>query len=153
MQRIQIVGYYLAGVMVIIALAVWGVSLRRTVAAEATTAEVTPPSPVENQPSQLSTQPGQPPATVQAEIDGAAKVSINNFQFVPQELTITVGTTVTWINSDDMPHTATSTSKPSMFHSKLLDTNEQYSFQFKTPGTYPYYCKAHPQMLGRIVVK
>jgi plastocyanin len=57
------------------------------------------------------------------------------------------------VNTDDVPHTASSSSKPPVFGSKALDTDDKYSFQFKTPGTYEYYCKVHPHMIGRIVVK
>jgi len=153
MQRFRIVGYYLAGVAVIIALAVWGVSLRSTEAVETTTPDVAPPTLAEDHRSQSSSGSAQLPAPIPAEIRGDAKVSITDFRFVPEELTIAVGTTVTWMNSDDVPHTASSTSKPSVFDSKFLDTNEKYSFQFKTSGSYEYYCKVHPHMIGKIIVK
>ena len=83
----------------------------------------------------------------------ATAVGINNFNFEPKELTVTVGTTVTWTNHDDVPHTATGEGDAPAFDSKALDTDEKFSFTFKTPGSYPYYCKVHPHMTGLIIVK
>ncbi len=81
------------------------------------------------------------------------QVVIDNFTFTPAELTIPVGTTVTWINHDDVPHTATSTATPPAFNSKALDTDEKFSFTFTTPGTYPYFCAVHTHMTAKITVK
>jgi plastocyanin len=82
-----------------------------------------------------------------------SQVEIENFEFKPKELMITVGTKVTWVNKDDVPHTATSTNSPVVFDSKVLDTDQRYSFTFSSPGTYKYYCKAHPHMIGTVIVK
>ena len=154
MQRFRMTGIYLVGVLMIIAAAVWGVSLRGTRATEATAQTPAPPTPAATQPSQSSgAEPTRSPATLPAEAGGVAKVSIDNFHFVPEELTVPAGTTVTWVNADDVPHTASSTSKPSVFDSKALDTDDKFSFQFKTPGVYEYFCKVHPHMTGKIVVK
>jgi plastocyanin len=83
----------------------------------------------------------------------ATKVTIDNFEFKPKELTISRGTTVTWTNRDDVPHTATSNGNPPVFDSKALDTDDSYSFTFARPGTYTYYCKVHNHMTGRVIVK
>jgi plastocyanin len=83
----------------------------------------------------------------------AAKVSIDNFVFNPKELVVTAGARVTWVNSDDVAHTVTSTAAPPLFDSKTLHADGMYSFEFKTPGTYDYFCKAHPSMTGKIIVK
>jgi len=83
----------------------------------------------------------------------AANVKIENFAFEPRELVIAVGTTVTWQNADDVPHTATSKDDPQTFDSGPLDTDDKYSFTFSKPGTYAYYCKVHPHMTGVITVK
>jgi plastocyanin len=83
----------------------------------------------------------------------APKVSIDNFKFSPAELTVPVGTTVTWVNHDDVPHTATSKNDPPAFDSKALDTDQSFSFTFTKPGTYGYYCKVHTHMTARIIVK
>jgi amicyanin len=80
-------------------------------------------------------------------------VKIENFSFEPRELRVAVGTTVTWINEDDVPHTATGEGASPAFDSKALDTDDRFSFTFATAGTYSYYCKVHPHMKGIIVVK
>jgi plastocyanin len=82
----------------------------------------------------------------------AAAVRIDNFSYQPKTLTIAVGTTVTWTNADDIPHTVTSRDDPPAFDSGAIDTDEKFSFTFKTAGTYSYYCKVHPHMRGQIVV-
>ena len=81
----------------------------------------------------------------------ASEIKIDNFSFSPAELTIKVGTTVTWINHDDIPHTAVSTDQ--FFKSKVMDTDEKFSFTFTKPGTYPYFCSVHPKMTGKIIVQ
>jgi plastocyanin len=81
----------------------------------------------------------------------AASVKIDNFVFGPQTLTVPLGTTVTWTNSDDIPHTSVSTE--GVFKSKVLDTDEKFSYTFTKAGTYPYYCTIHPKMTGQIVVQ
>jgi plastocyanin len=80
-----------------------------------------------------------------------AGVKIDNFVFGPQTLTVPVGTTVVWTNSDDIPHTSVSTD--GVFKSKVLDTDEKFSYTFTKAGTYPYYCTIHPKMTGKVVVQ
>ena len=82
-----------------------------------------------------------------------AAITIENFAFEPRELTVSPGTTVTWKNADDVPHTATSKDEPQTFDSGPIDTDESYSFTFNKTGTYAYYCKVHPHMTGVINVK
>jgi len=79
------------------------------------------------------------------------QVVIENFSFVPATLTVKPGTKVTWVNRDDVPHTATDTDK--RFNSKTLDTDDQFDFTFSEPGTYNYFCALHPKMTGQIIVK
>ena len=81
----------------------------------------------------------------------SAEVKIDNFSFGPATLTVAVGTTVTWTNRDDIPHTVVSDDK--IFKSKVLDTDEKFSFTFTKPGTYPYFCSVHPKMTGKVVVQ
>ena len=81
----------------------------------------------------------------------ANEVKIDNFSFGPAELKVPVGTTVTWTNRDDIPHTAVSTDKT--FKSKVLDTDEKFSFTFSKPGTYEYFCSIHPKMTGKVIVQ
>jgi len=79
-------------------------------------------------------------------------VSIDNFSFGPQTLTVKAGATVTWTNRDDIPHGIAS-SNNAFKKSGALDTDESYSFTFTTPGTYQYFCYLHPHMVGSIVVE
>ena len=78
-------------------------------------------------------------------------VSIHNFTFTPQTLTVEAGTTVTWNNKDDIPHGIASDNNA--FRSKALDTDDIFAFTFTTPGTYKYFCYFHPYMKGTIVVQ
>ena len=80
----------------------------------------------------------------------ATAVTIDNFTFTPAELTVKVGTTVTWKNHDDIPHTVVSAGK---FRSKAMDTDDSYSFTFTAAGDYPYFCSLHPHMTGTIKVE
>ena len=82
-----------------------------------------------------------------------AEVKIDNFSFGPATLTVPVGTNVTWTNRDDIPHTVVSTDDPKAFKSKVLDTDEKFSFTFNKVGTYPYFCSIHPKMTGKVVVQ
>ena len=84
---------------------------------------------------------------------GASEVKIDNFSFSPQALTVAVGTTVTWTNRDDIPHTVVSTDDPKAFKSKVLDTDEKFSFTFSKPGSYAYFCSVHPKMTGKVTVQ
>lgn len=81
----------------------------------------------------------------------AASVTIDNFSFSPKEITVAKGTTVTWTNHDDVPHTVVSGDKK--FKSKALDTDEKFSFTFTDSGTYAYFCSVHPVMTGKVIVK
>lgn len=81
----------------------------------------------------------------------ATELKIDNFTFTPAEQTVTLGTTITWTNHDDIPHTVVSTDK--VFKSKVMDTDETFSFTFSKPGTFPYFCSIHPKMTGKVVVQ
>ena len=78
-------------------------------------------------------------------------IKIDNFVFGPEALTVSVGTTVTWINQDDIPHTVVANDKT--FKSKVMDTDERFSFTFTKPGEYGYFCSLHPHMVGKVIVK
>jgi plastocyanin len=99
-----------------------------------------------------STAPHAPKASAPA-TQPAASVQIDSFSFHPRELEISVGTTVTWKNDDDVPHTATSKGREPLFDSAALDTDDKFSFTFSKPGRYTYYCKVHPHMTGVVIVK
>jgi plastocyanin len=79
------------------------------------------------------------------------QVNIDNFSFTPAALTVPVGTNVTWVNHDDVPHLIMNTDK--RFVSPPLDTDDRFSYTFASPGTYDYYCSIHPKMTAKIIVK
>jgi plastocyanin len=83
--------------------------------------------------------------------NATAEVKIDNFTFGPQTITVPAGTTVTWTNKDDIPHTVVSTD--GVFKSKVRDTDEKFSYTFTKAGTYSYFCSVHPKMTGQIIVK
>src|SRR5215469_17599059 len=82
---------------------------------------------------------------------GTTAVRIDNFNFTPPTLVVAAGTTVTWTNSDDSPHTVRE--KDGKFKSAALDTDDTFSQTFTAPGEYVYFCSIHPRMTGKIVVK
>ncbi|HEU5399234.1 MAG TPA: cupredoxin family copper-binding protein [Gammaproteobacteria bacterium] len=89
---------------------------------------------------------GEPPVAAASQ-----EVAIFNYKFAPDALTIPAGTTVTWVNKDEVPHTVMSTDKRFQ-GSGALDTGDKYSYTFTTPGSYEYFCTLHPFMKGKIVV-
>ncbi|CAN7279912.1 cupredoxin domain-containing protein [Caballeronia sp. LjRoot29] len=82
-----------------------------------------------------------------------ATVVIDNFSFSPAQLSVAAGSTVTWENHDDMPHTIVDDATPREFKSAPLDSGDHFSQTFTKPGTYKYFCSIHPHMTGTIVVK
>jgi len=82
---------------------------------------------------------------------GVNDVKIDNFSFGPRTLSVAAGTTVTWTNRDDIPHNVVSTE--GVFKSKVVDTDEKFSYTFAKPGTFSYFCSIHPKMIGKIVVQ
>jgi plastocyanin len=81
----------------------------------------------------------------------AAEVKIDNFSFTPTRLTVKAGTQITWTNGDDIPHTVVSDNQS--FKSKVLDTDEKFTFTASKPGTYAYFCSIHPKMTGKVIVE
>lgn len=78
------------------------------------------------------------------------EVKIDNFTFAPQTITVKAGTTVTWVNEDDIPHTVVSTGH---FRSKPLDTGDKFTFTFTSAGSFVYFCSLHPHMQASITVE
>ena len=99
------------------------------------------------------TAPPKNVAVVVGQKAETAEVKIDNFSFGPATLTVPTGTTVTWTNRDDIPHTVTSSDDPRLFKSKVLDTDEKFSFTFTMAGTYPYFCTIHPKMTAKVIVE
>jgi plastocyanin len=82
-----------------------------------------------------------------------AQIVIDNFAFAPATLTVNAGTTVTWLNRDEEPHTVMSADQQTPFKSPALDTNDKFTFTFAKPGTYKYFCTIHSHMVGTVVVQ
>jgi plastocyanin len=89
--------------------------------------------------------------TSAAESSEPARILVKGFMFAPTALTVAAGSTVTWANLDDEPHTVVSDS--GLFRSGALDTNQSFSFKFDKPGTYHFTCSIHPYMVGTVVVQ
>ena len=81
----------------------------------------------------------------------AISVKIDNFSFTPATINVKAGTQITWTTADDIPHTVVSDTQD--FKSKVLDTNETFTFTPSKPGTYSYFCSIHPKMTGKVVVE
>lgn len=79
------------------------------------------------------------------------EVIIDNFNFSPKTFTVPVGTTVTWINHDNLSHAVTSADNQ-FKKSPVLKTGQRFSNTFATAGTYSYLCSIHPRMTGKIIV-
>ncbi len=82
---------------------------------------------------------------------GAAQIVIKGFMFKPMSLTVKAGSTVTWTNKDDEPHSVVSDT--GLFRSGAVDTDETFSFKFDKPGVYHFTCAIHPRMVGTITVE
>ena len=80
----------------------------------------------------------------------AHDIVVDNFRFAPAVSSVAVGSTITWTNRDDVPHNIVSTE--GRFKSPVLDTDQQFSHRFDSPGTYKYFCSIHPKMTGQIAV-
>ena len=100
-------------------------------------------------PATLILQPTR--ARSEEKASSPTEIRVDNFSFAPETLTVSINSTVTWVNKDDVPHVIAS--NDGLFKSKALDTDEKYSFTFSKAGTYAYYCSVHPKMVGKIVVQ
>jgi plastocyanin len=82
----------------------------------------------------------------------ANQIGIDNFSFTPRVITVKRGTTVTWINNDDVPHVIVNV-QGRFAGSKVMDTDARYSYKFTSAGAYDYFCSIHPTMTGKVVVE
>jgi plastocyanin len=94
---------------------------------------------------------GNPPTAAGAPAATGTEVKIDNFAFNPAVITVKAGTQVIWVNKDDIPHTVDSSQ--GKFKSAALDTDEKFEFKFSEPGEYPFFCRMHPKMTGKIIVQ
>lgn len=90
------------------------------------------------------------PASAPAGPVSGNQVNINDFAFVPLTLTVAAGTTVTWTNHDEEPHTVAA--GDGSFRSPGMGTGATFSHTFSTPGKFDYICSIHPMMHGTVVV-
>jgi plastocyanin len=81
---------------------------------------------------------------------GEISLTIGNFTFKPDAITVPIGTKIVWENDDDIPHSIVETT--GKFHSQALDTEDKFSFTFTQAGTFDYFCGLHPHMVGKVVV-
>ena len=151
----RILGFMIAVGVALLALSAGSLSARQSFAAStacpaAPSATASPSASHTPSPSAASEE--SPKATEEASPTGAAcTVDIKDFAFNPGEIEIAVGTTVTWMNNDTVPHTATATD--GTFDSSILDPGSSFSYTFDKPGSYAYACLIHPKMKGTIVVR
>jgi plastocyanin len=105
------------------------------------------PAPAATEPAAAATEAMEmataeaPAATEAAPAPGSVSVDMENYEFTPDAITITAGTTVIWTNKDLDGHTVTS--DEGSIDSGNLDTDETFSYTFDQPGTYPFYCTYH----------
>lgn len=100
---------------------------------------------------QPSQQPvSQQPTVQQPQIKAEANtITIKNFAFSPDTLTVKQGAKVTWVNQDSAPHKI----KSDTFNSSNLNQGDQFEFTFNNKGSFDYSCSIHPSMTGKIVVE
>ena len=100
--------------------------------------------------------PSSPTSSVPAsDARVVAAVRIDGFAFTPQDISVPVGTTVTWINDEDSLHTVTSgtpASQSGLFDSGEIDTGVEFPYRFTAEGTYPFFCSRHDFMTGVVTV-
>ena len=99
----------------------------------------------------LASTPGLAEDSNNAAAGPVASVGIDHNTFIPSEITVAPGTTVTWVNNETMPHTVVDQNKG--FRSKTLAKEGTFSFTFTTAGDYNYLCSIHPNMKGKVIVK
>ena len=83
-------------------------------------------------------------------------ITIKNFAFIPQTMTVKAGSIVRWENKDTSPHRIIFIDKEgrdTTIDSSVLSSTQAWSQKFDKPGTYPYYCKIHPEMTGTVIVE
>ena len=91
------------------------------------------------------------PAAAPSAAPAANHITIKDFMFAPSSITIKAGTTVTWVNEDEEPHTVVSAT--GLFRSQAIDTKESFAYKFDKPGEYHFICTIHPQMMGTVIVQ
>ena len=93
----------------------------------------------------------EPTTTAGGATGSADSVTIDDFSFMPSELTVSVGDTVTWTNDQGVAHTVTADTGE--FDSGNLAQGAEFTETFDAAGTFPYFCAIHPSMTGSITVE
>ena len=93
-----------------------------------------------------------PPAAVTVTIPSGAS-SLGTAAFVPNPVTVSVGTTVTWSNTDPVSSSHDVVGDNGAYDSGLVVNGARYSFTFQSRGTFPYHCSRHPSMVGTVVAQ
>ena len=113
-----------------------------------------PPAPAAPEPEPVAKQRPKPPAKPKPEPKAHAaasgSVTIENFAFAPPSISVTAGDTVTWVNRDRAPHTATGSG--GSFNTGTLRRGKSGSHTFSKPGRFAYICAIHPNMRATVVV-
>ena len=124
----------------------------------------TQPSPPQPLQTTLTVSPTVPVQTLitpvptpisQASVSGNT-ITIKNFAFTPRTMTVKTGSIVRWENKDSIPHRIIFIDKDGQdtpVDSSVLSSTQSWSKKFDQPGTYPYYCKIHPEMTGTVIVE
>ena len=111
-------------------------------------------------PPPTSPSPTPSPAPAPAPTPGVTSAAVaipvgaeflGNRAFIPAELNVAVGTTVTWTNNDSTSHTSTSNAVG--WNSGIVQRGREFSFAFQSAGTFPYHCDIHPGMVGTVIVR
>jgi plastocyanin len=107
-------------------------------------------------PTSPSPSPSPPPAPAPGGAGSSVAIpagaaALGQDAYTPSHLTVAVGTTVSWVNTDSVPHTTTSDGAG--WNSGTLAAGERFSFAFENAGTFPYHCTIHPGMVGTVVVR
>lgn len=110
-----------------------------------------PTSPSPTSPSPTSPPPANDPSTSSSVAIPTGAESLGNRAYMPDELNVTTGTTVTWMNTDRTSHT--STSDESGWNSGTIAPGGRFTFTFQNAGTFRYHCTIHPGMVGTVVVR
>lgn len=92
------------------------------------------------------------PAPIGTAVSGSPQITIRNYAYSPASIRVKTGTSITWMNQDSVPHTATSTAGQG-FDTGILAQGESATIVIDTPGTYDYICSVHPAMKGVLVVE
>ena len=112
-------------------------------------------SPPQLPPPEMTLQGGTRADAPASSTMGHVTVSMRNLKFAPSTVTVSAGTTVTWVNNDPQGAPHTSTSDTGLWDSGRMNVGKTYSHTFDQPGTYSYHCTFHQDegMVGTIIVK